>query len=198
MSPVKFPQDDDITYHYYSWQELGDLTEKLAHQILQKKLPIDRIVALATGGLTMSRALKDYLGVKKLSSIQVSFYTDIVTTKKLPVITQSLPINIDGEVILIFDDINDTGQTLQTAKQYLHLRGAKKIYSATLFQKPHTSNPSDFFQQETSSWIIFPDEVRETIELLVSRWRQQLSQKQLKDRFTQIGLPQSQIEMFLS
>ncbi len=197
MDPVKFPQDNNITYHYYSWQELGSLTEKLARQILQKNLKIDRLIALATGGLTMSRALRDYLGLKKLASIKIEFYSDIATRKPTPVITQSLPLNIDGENILIFDDINDTGRTLQAAKQYLSLRGARQIYTATLFQKPHTTHPSDFFQQETTSWIIFPDEVRETITLLARRWQQNLSPKEIKDRLSQIGFTSKQLDMFL-
>ena len=197
MTPVKFPQDDNITYHYYSWQELGNLTEKLAYQIIQQNLPIDRLVALATGGLTMSRALRDYLGLKKLASIQIEFYADIATRQSAPIITQSLPLNIDGENILIFDDINDTGRTLQAAKQYLSLRGAKQIYTATLFQKPHTTHPSDFFQQETTSWVIFPDEVKETITLLTQRWQPNLSLEEIKDRLLQIGFTLEQIDMFL-
>ncbi len=197
MSPVKFPKDNNITYHYYSWQELGELTEKLALQILSRNLEIDRLVALATGGLTMSRALRDYLGIKKLSSIQIEFYTDIGQTNSAPVITQSLPINIDGEKVLIFDDINDTGRTLQTAKTYLKLRGATQLYTATLFQKPHTQHSSDFYQQEVNSWIIFPDEVRESITTLTRRWQQQgLNQSAINQRLLQIGFTQAQIDNF--
>ena len=197
MSQIKFPQDDNITYHYFSWQELGDLTEQLAYQILAKNLKLDRLIALATGGLTMSRALRDYLGLKKLSSLQVEFYTNISETNSAPVITQSLPINIDGENILIFDDINDSGRTLQAATRYLKLRGARQITTATLFQKPHTTFPSDFYQQETTSWVIFPDEVRETIQLLAARWRQQLSLEEIRQRLAEIGFTSTQLDMFL-
>ncbi len=197
MNSVKFPQDDNITYHYYSWQELGDLTEKLAYQIIQKNPHINRLIALATGGLTMSRALRDYLGLKKISSLQVEFYTDIGKTSSAPIITQSLPINIDGENILIFDDINDTGRTLQAATQYLQLRGARQITTATLFQKPHTNHSSDFYQQKTTSWVIFPDEVRETIQLLSDRWRRQLSLNEIRQRLSKIGFTSTQLDMFL-
>ncbi len=144
----------------------------------------------------MSRVLKDFLAVKKLSVMQVEFYTGIGKTRELPIITQSVPVSVEGEKILLFDDINDTGKTLKTAVSYLKLRGAKKIYTATIFQKPHTSFPSDFYAEKTSSWIIFPDEVREMIELLKKRWSKKLSLAEIRKRLLEIGFNKRLVEKF--
>lgn len=195
MKTINF-KGENIEFYYCSWKELGDLTEKLSFKILDKGLEFDRIVALATGGLTTSRSLKDYLKVKKLSVMQVEFYKGIDERAEFPIITQSVPVSVEGEKILVFDDINDTGKTLKTAVAYLKLRGAKAIYTATIFQKPHTTFPSNFYVKEIKAWVIFPDEVRETIELLTKRWKGKLSKSEIVNRLKKIGFKEDQIKRF--
>ena len=194
---IKKFSEEDLSYLYCSWEKLGNLAERLVFKILGRGLKFDRIVALATGGLAMSRFLKDSLGVEKLSVMQVEFYTGIGETRELPVITQSVPVSVKGERILVFDDINDTGKTLKTAVSYLKLRGAKRIYTSVIFQKPHTSFPSDFYAEETTSWVIFPDEARETIELLKKRWCKRLPLEEIRKRLLEIGFNKRLVERFI-
>lgn len=196
MPEIKFDGEDTI-FHYYSWQEIGDLTYKLAKQIRGKGESFDRIVALATGGLTMAREMKDELGVDTLSNIQVQFYEDIGKARSMPIISQSLPVNVKDEHILIFDDINDSGRTLQTADDYLMLRGAKSVKTATLFQKPQTNNPSDFYIVDTECWVIFPDEKNESISSLARMWsNQNISKSEIRSRLVDIGFNQEHIDDF--
>ncbi|NOY14712.1 MAG: hypothetical protein GXP43_00655 [bacterium] len=201
MAEVNFDNDNGIVYQKVSWQQLGQLAIKLAGKILKTKPKppeFDCLVALATGGLTMGRTLKDYLNIPQVASLQIKFYTQINQTASVPVIIQSVPINLDGQSVLIFDDINDTGATLQSARQYLTLRGAKQITTATLFQKSHSSYTSDYFGQMTNNWIVFPDETRETIDLLSRKWRKQgLSLPTIKQRLSQIGFTNQEIKLFI-
>lgn len=183
-----FINDDNIQYEYLSWTELGDITTRLATQILSDKRQFDRVIALATGGHTMSKAIKDYLNIPRISSLQISFYTSIAKTKLTPIITQSVATNIEGESILLFDDVNDSGKTINVAKQYLSMRGVKNICVATLVSKSKTESSSDYFGYSSDNWIIFPDEVRETITILSSKWKQQhLSTAEINSRLKQIG-----------
>lgn len=199
MAAVRFDNDGDLSFRFVSWQEIGDATYTLAGRIQEKYGNFDRVVVLATGGLTFSRAFADYMGIKKISSIQVSFYSSIGETKETPIITQSLPINVEGERILLFDDINDSGRTLEAAANYLKLRGAKSIVTATIFQKAHSKNPSDFHVEETDSWVIFPFEIRETIEELSKRWQAQgLTTNKVRARFLQIGMKEDQIDFYMN
>lgn len=196
MPEIKF-NDSSTTFHYYAWQEVGDITYKLSKKIRESGESFDRIVALATGGLTMAREMKDELGVKALSNIQVEFYEDIEKTKKTPIISQSLPVNIDGQRVLIFDDINDSGRTLKVAKKYLSLRGAKSVKTATLFQKPHTTLPSDFYVIDTECWVIFPDEKNESIVSLSKMWTTQgLVKIEIRKRLLEIGFTNEHIDDF--
>ena len=188
MNAVSFPGEADISYRFLDWPEWGTMAYELASKILAHEAPFNRLVALATGGLTLSRAMKDYLHIKKISSLQIHFYTDIGKSAKTPIIRESIGTNVEGERILIFDDINDTGGSLRTACQYLQMRGAKEVVTATTFQKPVTTFPSDYYAQESSDWVIFPDEVRETITALTDKWRAaKVSKHEIRTRLKTIG-----------
>lgn len=188
----------DQAYEFYPWQTLGEDIFKLSQQILKSEKKFDRIIALAKGGLTFSRSLVDFLGVENISSIQIEFYTGIGKTAKTPVITQSLPVSIQNEHILIFDDIVDKGDTLDLAVQYLNYHGAKSITTATLIQKPWTKHKADFVARESSAWVIFPNEVRETIETLQDLWSEEGddSSKIIK-QLLEIGFPKIQVDLFV-
>jgi len=185
-------------YLIVSWKEYGQLAFNLFKKINSSGgNKFDRLVGLSSGGLTLSRTMKDYLNIKKVSTMQISFYQGINERKKKPVIIQSLPAEIENESILVFDDVNDTGETLLTAKNYLFLRGAKKVATATIFQKPHTKNPSDYFASQTKAWIIFPDERRETIGLIIRDLeKRKLSDKEKEAFLVEIGFTKEEIITF--
>jgi len=195
---VSFSNDDHISYRFVDWAEWGGLAYKLAKLILVHEQPFDRIIALATGGLTLSRAMKDYLGIPKLSSLHISFYSGIGSTNKTPIISQSVSTNIEGERVLIFDDINDSGETMKVAKAYLTMRGAKELVTTSILQKPHTKTPSDYHVLNSTEWIIFPDEIRETITFLFDKWsRQKLSLSAIKSRLRKIGFTNEHLAIIL-
>jgi len=186
-------------YLVVSWKEYGQLAFNLFKKInSSQNNHFDRLVALSSGGLTLSQTMKDYLNIKKLSTMQISFYQGIEERKKSPVIIQSVPAEIENESILVFDDVNDTGETLLTAKNYLFLRGANKITTATIFQKPHTKNPSDYFADQTNAWIIFPDERREMIRLITKNLnKKKIKGEGVKEYLNKIGFIKEEIAMFV-
>ena len=187
------------SYQYCSWSQFGEDIFTLSQKILESGQKFDRIVALAKGGLTLSRSLVDYVKVEEVSSIQIEFYTGIDQTAKTPVITQSLPVSIRDERILIVDDIADSGETLELAMKYLQYHGAKSIHTATLFMKPKSKIKPDYFVNETSAWIVFPNEIRETIELLKKMWSEQGdTPEKIKEQLIHIGIPLKEVEFFLS
>ncbi len=185
-------------YEYCSWSQFGEDIFTLSQKILESGQKFDRIVALAKGGLTLSRSLVDYVKVEEVSSIQIEFYTGIDQTAKTPVITQSLPVSIRDERILIVDDVADSGETLELAIKYLQYHGAKSIQTATWFMKPKSKIKPDFFVKETTAWIIFPHEIRETIETLQKMWSEKGdSVEKIKEQLIDIGIPQNEVEFFL-
>ena len=188
----------DQAYSYLSWQELGEHLFELAKKILQKEdHDFDRVIALARGGLTYGRSIVDFLNIPELSSIQVEFYSGIKATKGAPVITQSLPISIRNEKILVLDDIVDTGESMKVAVEYLKYHGVKSITTATLLEKPWSIFTVDYSVFSTDAWVIFPNECRESVIELWKKWRKMGdSEAQIVQNFLKIGLPKAEVEFF--
>lgn len=196
MGPITIHEQ---TYEYLSWDSLGKEIFSLAKQICVSNMEFDRVIALAKGGLTFSRSLVDYLHIKEISSIQIEFYTGIGTSNKTPVITQSLPVSIRNENILIFDDIIDKGETMRLATEYLQYHGAKKLTTCALFRKPWANFTADFVARQTDAWIIFPNESRETIQLLSEMWQEKGdAAEKIHKQLLEIGFPKDEVEFFLN
>lgn len=189
---------DSIDYICPTWNQMGDLTFSLAQKILNSNQQFDRIVALAKGGWTWARTLVDYLGVSQLSSTRLKSYSGINQCSQVKVI-QPLADSVDGENILIFDDVVDSGETIAKAKEYLCLLGAKDVKTASLCYKPRSKFVPDFYAFSTTSWVVFPHEYREFINQAKVKWSDKnLSLEEIKSRLIIIGLPENQIDYFLS
>jgi hypothetical protein len=186
-------------YEYYDWPTLGNDIFALAQQILELGLEFDRLVALAKGGLAFSRSMVDFLAIPEVSTLQVEFYTGIAQTAKTPVITQSLPVSIKNERILVFDDIADQGATLDFTTKYLNYHGVKDIKTAVLLTKPWSSFKPDFSARESQAWVIFPNEARETIETLTAIWTKKGdSPEVVHQQLLDIGFSEPEVALFHS
>ncbi len=187
----------DQAYEYLDWQQLGDDVFKLAKDVLESGKKFDRLVALAKGGLTYSRSMVDYLAIPEVSTIQIEFYTGIAETAKTPVITQSMPVSVRDEDILVFDDIADSGETLEVATNYLKYHGVKSISTAVLVSKPWTKIKPDFAARTSEAWVIFPNEARETIATLVSMWQKKGdSATEIHSQLLKIGFSEAEVALF--
>lgn len=179
---------DKAKYITPSWNELDTLTLQIAARIKQVGVQLDLIVALAKGAWPMSRSLVDYTQIKELASLGVKFYKGINERLGEPTIYQQLPVSVKGKNILLFDDVADTGESLQFAKAYLLEQGAAMVQTATLLYKPWSVIDPDYYGALTEAWIIFPFERREMIALLGKSWREQgIDQEEIEARYQQLG-----------
>lgn len=182
-----------------SWDQLGHLCFKLGRQINATSKKYDRIVVIARGGLTWSRVLADYLNIPEIEAVRVKLYRGINKTFKKPEVTQPVKADIKDETILLFDDVADSGQTMEFVKKLLLGQGAKEVDTATLFYKPASKTIPDFYDHQTDAWIVFPHEIREFIEETSKDWTEKgLSQKQSEERYLRLGLPEDQVKYFLN
>lgn len=150
-----------IEYLSVTWDQFHSLSLLLADQILKNQTPIDEIVAIARGGLSLGLILTDFLA-KPISTITIQSYTDIEKQGELT-ITSKLGKQIKGKNILLVDDIADSGKTFKRAIQYLKKFRPASITTAALFYKPHSSFRPNFYAKETGAWILQPHEVVEWI-----------------------------------
>ncbi|HBB76245.1 MAG: hypothetical protein A2186_01495 [Candidatus Levybacteria bacterium RIFOXYA1_FULL_41_10] len=189
---------DGTTYVAPSWEEMGSYTRDLAQQIIRSGQSFDRIVALAKGGWTWARTLADYLKMDQLSSVRIKRYGDVNQSGE-PVILQPLTDSVHGEVVLLFDEVIDEGPTIRKGQELLRVMGAAEIYTAALCYKPHSVVRPDFFELETTAWVVFPHEAREFIEGEGKKWLAAgLSMDEVEDRFFEIGLHPEDIEQYFT
>lgn len=179
-SGITFP-GDPIQYLSPSWQQLTDhcfaLSDRLSAQ------PYDLVVSLAKGGWALSRLFSDCARVRELYSLGIKFYTGINTQADAPCIYQDIDHNlVNGKTVLLFDDVADTGHSLQFAQEHLKALGAEKVVSAVIYYKPHSVFYPDYFCAETTDWVIFPFEIYETFEQLGKRWDSFAIPKEEQDR----------------
>ena len=181
-----------------TWDQLGHLCFKLSKQINHQSKRYDRIVVIAKGGLTWARVLADYLQIPDIETIRVKLYRGIGKAFKKPQIIQEVKADITGDRILLFDDVADSGQTVEFVEKLLLKLGAKSVDTSALFFKSSSKVTPDFFDHQTDAWIVFPHELREFIQETSRDWVQKgLSKKQAAARYIRLGLPEDQVKYFL-
>jgi hypothetical protein len=190
-----FPEDK-ISYIVPSWSELADIVFSIAQQIQSEKMEFKRIVSLAKGGWPTARMLADFLHIRDGSSIGAKLYTGIDSRVEEPEVYQDLD-SVEGEDLLLFDDVSDTGQTLKFVYDHLIKRGAASVTTATVYYKPHSVFKPHFFGQTTESWIVFPYEIVEMIRLLDGKWSKAgIPDQEINQRMEQLGFKTSWVEYY--
>ena len=95
--------------------------------------------ALIPGGLLLSRLNFPF----RIGYLHATRYRGETTGGDLHWVAQpSIP--VEGQPVLLVDDIFDEGTTLEAITQALVDMGATKVYTATLFNKVHDRKPKDF------------------------------------------------------
>ena len=140
-----------------TWAGFGDASRELAAHVAASGFRPDVIVAVARGGLVVAGALAYALGVKLADAMNVEFYTDVATTLPDPVLLAPLldTESVQGQRILVVDDVADSGRTLGLVLKLLRGFGAD-VRSAVLYAKPRTIVQPDFVWKSTEEWIVFP------------------------------------------
>ncbi|MFZ5376762.1 MAG: phosphoribosyltransferase [Patescibacteria group bacterium] len=180
-----------------SWGQMNDLAFEIAKQAFAADERFDRIVTLAKGGWPMTRSLVDFLKVGKVASIGVKFYSGINERLPKPEIYQDIPVSVEGETVLLFDDVADTGESLKFVVDILRARGVRKVMTASLFYKPWSCLEPDFYGAETDAWIIFPYDLVESIDILGKKWRSEnLGDTEILNRFKKLNFRQEWVEYY--
>ncbi|MFA5770099.1 MAG: phosphoribosyltransferase family protein [Patescibacteria group bacterium] len=183
-----------------TWEEMGDICLDLGVEINESGKKFDTLITLAKGGWTWARTMADILQVYELSSFKLTFYDQSQPGVKLgkPMLEIPLAIPLAKKKVILFDDVNDSGESLEYALKYLNHFGPSSITTATLFHKPHAKMKPDFVGSETDAWIVFPHERREMIDGFAMKWKKiGLKNKEIKERLIKIGLPEKEVNIFL-
>jgi len=181
-----------VCYLPLSWTDYHDNALQLADCILSAKKPLDKIIAISRGGLTLGHLLTDFLKIP-IATFTIQSYTDIQSHGE-SVITEPLKTNIRGKHVLLVDDVADSGKTLQRAIKYLARFHPASVFVSTMFFKPRSVFKPDYYVATTTNWILFPYEPTEMILLITKNMREQeKSEKEIHDFLKTLGYTEKQI-----
>jgi hypoxanthine phosphoribosyltransferase len=178
----------DLKLLHQSWEDIQLLSEKVAEKIEQDGFNPDLIVAVSRGGFDPARILCDQLGINKLASFQIEYYSDVNLRKNKPKIIYPLNANVKNLNVLVVDDVSDSGNSLKAAKDHVMEKGAAKVLVATLHVKPWTSFIPDYHAASTDAWIVYPWEPIESMLLIASRLEKDgLNPYEIKKKLLELG-----------
>ena len=145
-----------------SWEQLHRDSKALAWRLVEMK-DWKRIVAITRGGLVPASIIARELEIRLVDTVCISSY-DYQRQGEASILK---PPTVDGNGLLLIDDLVDTGQTARIAKDLL-----PEAHFATVYAKPAGRPLVDTFITEVSqdTWILFPwDTESRFVEPIVDR-----------------------------
>ncbi len=175
-----------------SWPEIQKSCLLIAQRTKSDGFQPNIIVGVARGGWVPARLLADFLEIDDLTNLGISFYEDIASTKKRPSITQPVTAKLAGKLVLMVDDVADSGESLRIGRDHLTRLNPLGLKIATIFKKPWSIVTPDYYTNETDAWIIFPWEQAESTRSLKEKLsREGLSAAKIRRRLLDTGLDRS-------
>ena len=172
-----------------TWNRIYTMLLNQAEKIRQSGFKPNVIVGVTRGGWIPARVLSDFLEVPDLVTIRVEFYLGVAETRNEPVLTQGVSASVKGKKVLIVDDVADTGKSLQLAREHVLRQGAAEVRIATVYRKPWSVITPDYYEAETSCWVVFPWETKETIRKIVGKNRDKSAIGAETAKLVKAGLP---------
>ena len=182
-----------------TWNQIYQMLLNLADKIRKNGFKPDIIVGVSRGGWPPARVLSDLLDNPNLANVRAEFYIGVAETKGEPVLTQPVSMNVEDKKVLVVDEVADTGKSLKLVKEHLLNSGASEVKIATVYYKPWSIVKPDYYEKESSLWIVFPWEVKETIKKIVKKCREKkLSIEDETRKLIDSGVPANLVKKFLS
>ncbi len=178
----------DLKLLHTSWEDVERLSEELALKIIESGYEPDIIVAISRGGFDPARILCDQLSIRRLASLQVEFYSGVKDTAEKPRIVSPLNADINGQKVLVVDDVSDTGDSLMLAKEHILTKRPGDLRVATLHIKPWTKFRPDYHAAETKAWIVYPWEPIESMMSIAAKLdKNGHSDREIREKLLELG-----------
>lgn len=139
-------------------EEVVAACDRVASALLDADVKVDTVVAIARGGFMPARFLCDFLGIARLLSIQIGHYEAGARSTGKAAVEYPLGGDIAGRRVLLVDDVNDSGDTLQAALVCLGDQAPAALHSAVLHEKTITRCRADVKAEVMREWrwVLYP------------------------------------------
>ncbi len=188
----------ELRFEAPTWNQIYDMLLGLADRIRTDRFEADIIVGISRGGWPPARILSDLLSNPNLANVRAEFYLGFAETKDEPSLTQPLSMDVFDKRILIVDEVADTGKSLRLVREHIIEQGAKELKIATVYYKPWSAVKPDYYAKETSDWIVFPWEIKETINRILKRSRERETSFETETKkLVKAGIPAQLVRRFV-
>lgn len=187
-----------LEFEIPSWEQIYEALLNLANRIRENDFKPDVIVGVSRGGWPPARIMSDLLENPELANVRAEFYLGVAKTKGDPVITQPVSTSVIGKKVLIVDEVADTGKSLRLVKSHLEEQGATEVKIMTIYYKPWSIVFPDWYAKETSRWIVFPWERKETVRQVLEECKGQGKPiDEVVEKLVQSGLSRKLVDRFI-
>jgi hypoxanthine phosphoribosyltransferase len=138
--------------------QVYELCWQLAQAVRDSGYRPEVVIAIARGGFVPARYLCDFLSISAMTSIKVQHYAPGARKQRRAWVKYPLGGSIEGQKVLLVDDVNDTGDTLEAALDHLKSFGAGDLRAAVLHEKLTTRLRADYRVLEVRDWhwVVYP------------------------------------------
>ena len=134
---------------WYNWQQVQNMVQDILRQTRDKQF--DAVVGLTRGGLTPAVLVSQYLDIP-MHTLKISL-RDHQEQESLAVLDK-----LSNQKVLVIDDINDTGATINYIKENWTLNNL--TYAVLINNEASDADVDyssvDINKREDDVWIVFP------------------------------------------
>jgi len=136
-----------------SWNRFASLAARLAEQLAAQEIEV--VVGIARAGLFPATAVACALR-KELFPVRITRRLNDLVVYQQPVWKVDVSKEVEGKVVVVVDEIADTGETLRLVAQRACEQGAKRVLTACLVSHSWANPAPDHVALVTDTLVIFP------------------------------------------
>jgi len=148
---------ESFSVELVSWKDAVSLSKDLAECIRGRYHP-DLVIAIGRGGYVPGRVVCDSLLITTLTSIRIEHWGEAATCYGEAHVRYPLSVDVEGQDLLVIDDVTDTGRTLIAAREYLQSLRPATIKTGVIHHKTTSAFIPDFYAKMVPDWhwIVYP------------------------------------------
>jgi len=156
-----------------TWEDVDGWADRVADRVRSADAVPETIVGLTRGGWVPGRLLCDRLGVKRLVSLRAQHWGVTATRDGHAELTEGLSGPVEGQAVLVVDDITDTGESLRLATEHVRAAGPARLETAAFLHIEHATFRPTYFAEAIPKaawvWVVFPWNYWEDLEALAGK-----------------------------